>query len=43
MPVSLFGITLLALPFALSLNRILNGVSRPFFGWMSDLSDASRR
>jgi len=35
-PVSLFGITLLALPFALSLNRILNGVSRPFFGWMSD-------
>jgi OFA family oxalate/formate antiporter-like MFS transporter len=35
-PVSLFGITLLALPFALSLNRILNGVSRPFFGWVSD-------
>ena len=26
----------LPLPFALSLNRILNGVSRPFFGWMSD-------
>ena len=22
--------------FALSMNRILNGVSRPFFGWMSD-------
>jgi OFA family oxalate/formate antiporter-like MFS transporter len=35
-PVSLFGITLLALPFALSMNRILNGVSRPFFGWVSD-------
>src|SRR5690242_12157343 len=35
-PVSLFGITLLALPFALSINRILNGVSRPFFGWLSD-------
>ena len=36
-PVSIFGITLLALPFALSMNRILNGVSRPFFGWVSDL------
>ena len=36
-PVSLLGITLLALPFALSMNRVLNGVSRPFFGWMSDL------
>src|SRR5436190_13021909 len=35
-PVSLFGITLLALPFALSMNRVLNGVSRPFFGWVSD-------
>jgi OFA family oxalate/formate antiporter-like MFS transporter len=36
-PVSLFGLTLLALPFALSMNRVLNGVSRPFFGWMSDV------
>jgi OFA family oxalate/formate antiporter-like MFS transporter len=35
-PVSLFGVTLLALPFALSMNRVLNGVSRPFFGWVSD-------
>jgi OFA family oxalate/formate antiporter-like MFS transporter len=35
-PVSLLGITLLALPFALSINRITNGVSRPFFGWVSD-------
>jgi len=35
-PVSLFGITGAALPFALSLNRILNGVSRPTFGWVSD-------
>jgi OFA family oxalate/formate antiporter-like MFS transporter len=34
--VSLAGITLLALPFALSMNRIFNGISRPFFGWMSD-------
>lgn len=35
-PVSLFGLTLLALPFTLSVSRILNGASRPFFGWMSD-------
>lgn len=35
-PVALAGITLLALPFALSMNRVLNGVSRPFFGWVSD-------
>ena len=35
-PVSLFGLTLPALTFALSLDRVLNGVSRPFFGWMSD-------
>ena len=27
--VTLFGLTLLALPFALSMNRVLNGVSRP--------------
>ncbi|HVT38815.1 MAG TPA: oxalate/formate MFS antiporter [Gemmatimonadaceae bacterium] len=36
-PVSLMGLTLPALTFALSLNRVLNGVSRPFFGWLSDL------
>jgi OFA family oxalate/formate antiporter-like MFS transporter len=35
-PVSLLGITLAALPFALSLDRILNGLTRPFFGWVSD-------
>ncbi len=35
--ISVFGATLLALPFALSMNRIFNGVSRPFFGWISDL------
>src|SRR5205814_1584241 len=34
--VSLFGLTMAALPFALSLDRILNGVTRPFFGWVSD-------
>jgi OFA family oxalate/formate antiporter-like MFS transporter len=35
-PVSLIGITLPALTFALSIDRILNGVTRPFFGWVSD-------
>lgn len=35
-PVSLIGLSLPALTFALSLDRILNGVSRPFFGWVSD-------
>ena len=34
--VSLLGITMAALPFALSLDRILNGLTRPFFGWVSD-------
>jgi OFA family oxalate/formate antiporter-like MFS transporter len=35
-PVSLFGLTMAALPFALSLDRVLNGLTRPFFGWVSD-------
>jgi len=35
-PVSLMGITLPALTFALAIDRILNGVTRPFFGWVSD-------
>jgi len=35
-PVSLIGITLPALTFALAIDRILNGVTRPFFGWVSD-------
>ncbi|HLH23005.1 MAG TPA: oxalate/formate MFS antiporter [Chloroflexota bacterium] len=35
-PVSMLGLTMAALPFALSLDRILNGVTRPFFGWVSD-------
>lgn len=33
---SLLGLTVMALPFTLSMSRVLNGVSRPFFGWMSD-------
>jgi MFS transporter, OFA family, oxalate/formate antiporter len=35
-PVSFIGITLPALTFALSIDRLLNGVTRPFFGWVSD-------
>jgi OFA family oxalate/formate antiporter-like MFS transporter len=35
-PVFLLGITLPAITFALSLDRIFNGISRPFFGWVSD-------
>ncbi|BCJ92350.1 oxalate/formate MFS antiporter [Terrihabitans soli] len=35
-PVSLFGLTMAALPFALAIDRIMNGVTRPFFGWVSD-------
>jgi OFA family oxalate/formate antiporter-like MFS transporter len=32
-----FGMfTVMALPFTLSMSRVLNGVSRPFFGWVSD-------
>lgn len=35
-PVTLLGITLPAIAFALSLDRIMNGLTRPFFGWVSD-------
>ena len=35
-PVSILGLTLPALQFALSIDRVLNGVTRPFFGWVSD-------
>ncbi len=35
-PVSLFGLTMGALTFAATLDRILNGLTRPFFGWISD-------
>ena len=35
-PVTLIGITLPALTFALSIDRVLNGITRPFFGWVSD-------
>ena len=35
-PTSILGLTLPALTFALSLDRMLNGIARPFFGWVSD-------
>jgi MFS transporter, OFA family, oxalate/formate antiporter len=35
-PVSILGLTLPALTFALSIDRVLNGVTRPLFGWLSD-------
>src|SRR5260370_31276449 len=34
-PVSIMGLTLPALTFALSIDRVLNGVTRPFFGCVS--------
>jgi len=34
--VSLLGLTLPALTFALTLDRVMNGVTRPFCGWISD-------
>jgi OFA family oxalate/formate antiporter-like MFS transporter len=35
-PVSIIGLTLPALTFALTIDRVLNGLTRPFFGWVSD-------
>src|SRR6516165_466868 len=35
-PVSLLGLTMPALSFALSVGLVLNGLSRPLFGWLSD-------
>jgi MFS transporter, OFA family, oxalate/formate antiporter len=35
-PVTILGLTMPALPFALSIDRVLNGVTRPLFGWISD-------
>jgi oxalate/formate antiporter len=34
--VALFGFTLAAIPTALTFDRITNGLTRPFFGWVSD-------
>jgi MFS transporter, OFA family, oxalate/formate antiporter len=35
-PVNLFGVTMAAGVFAITLNRVFDGVGRPFFGWLSD-------
>jgi OFA family oxalate/formate antiporter-like MFS transporter len=35
-PVSILGVTMPALGFALALGLALNGLSRPFYGWVSD-------
>ena len=35
-PVSILGLALPALTFALAIDRVFNGLSRPFFGWVSD-------
>ena len=35
-PVSIMGLVLPALTFALAIDRVLNGLTRPFFGWVSD-------
>jgi len=34
--VSVLGLTLPALQFALAIDRVMNGLTRPFFGWVSD-------
>ena len=34
--VDMYFFTMAALPLALMLDRIMNGISRPFFGWISD-------
>lgn len=36
MPVDVYFFSMAALPFALMLDRLVNGFSRPFFGWVSD-------
>lgn len=35
-PVNIMGLALPALTFALAIDRVLNGLTRPFFGWVSD-------
>lgn len=35
-PVNLGFVVMAALPLALFIDRIMNGISRPFFGWVSD-------
>ena len=35
-PVAMMGVSMAALTFALTIDRFLNGITRPFFGWVSD-------
>ena len=35
-PINMFGLVLPALTLAISIDRILDGAGRPFFGWVSD-------
>jgi OFA family oxalate/formate antiporter-like MFS transporter len=35
-PITVLGLTLTTLTFAMTLDRVLNGLTRPFFGWVSD-------
>lgn len=36
LPVTLMGITMTTVTFAATIDRVLNGLTRPFFGWVSD-------
>ena len=36
-PVTLIGMTMTAVTFAATIDRVLNGLTRPFFGWISDM------
>ncbi|MCZ0737444.1 oxalate/formate MFS antiporter [Phreatobacter sp. AB_2022a] len=35
-PVTLMGVTMTVVTFAATIDRVLNGLTRPFFGWVSD-------
>lgn len=35
-PVTLMGMTMTVVTFAATIDRVLNGLTRPFFGWVSD-------
>jgi hypothetical protein len=37
------GLTLPALTFALTLDRIMNGICRPFFDWVSGSIDCQKK
>ena len=36
-PVTILGVTMAAITFAATIDRVLNGLTRPFFGWVSDM------